>query len=210
MGERMSENYERPILSRYTDPLELIWLSTAKRLGMTIRRNPSIFSATDGSGLLELGPRTDLDADDTLAQMVFHEICHWVTNGKETFSERDWGFPLDVALDAREHACLRVQAWWTTPFGLRTLLAPTSTFRDYYNRIPADPLQPMDDTEWEREVVSLATDAVKRTREEPWTGTVDRALEATRQLGVCVSPFLSDYTTEFDGDVLPSMWQQME
>ena len=206
----MSENYERPILSRYTDPLELIWLATAKRLGMTIRRNPSIFSATDGSGLLELGPRTDLDADDTLAQMVFHEICHWVTNGKETFTERDWGFPLDVELDAREHACLRLQAWWTTQFGVRTLLAPTSTFRDYYNRIPADPLQPMDDSEWEKEVVFLASAAVERTREEPWTGTVDRALEATRQLGVCVVPFLSDYATEFDGDSLPSMWQQME
>ena len=206
----MSENYERPILSRYVDPVELIWLSTAKELGLTIRRNPSIFSATDGSGLLELGPRTDLDADDTLAQMVLHEICHWVTNGKDTFEERDWGFPLDIELDPREHACLRLQAWWTGHHGLREVMAPTSSFRDYYNRIPDNPLEPMDDSEWELNVVGLAKEAIQRGQTDPWVGPVNRALEATRQVGGCIRPFLKYYATEEEGDILPSLWQHLE
>ena len=37
-----------------------------------------------------------LDADDNAGQMVFHEICHWITNGVETFGERDWGFEVTV------------------------------------------------------------------------------------------------------------------
>ena len=210
MGVEMSETYERPILSRYVDPVELIWLSTAKRLGLTIRRNPSIFSATDGTGLLELGPRNDLDPDDTLAQMVLHEFCHWITNGLETFEERDWGFPLDIELDPREHAGLRLQAWLTSRHGLRSIMAPTSTFRDYYNRIPDNPLEPMDDSPWEREVVELARIAIERAKGDPWGGPIEQALEATRLIGGCVSPFLEHYATEVDGDTLPSLWGTLE
>jgi len=206
----VSEDYQRPILSRYVDPVELIWLSTAKELGLTIRRNPSIFSATDGTGLLELGPREDLDPDDTLGQMVLHELCHWITNGLLSFEDRDWGFPLDIALDPREHACLRLQAWLTGRYGLRRVLAPTSDFRAYYDNIPVDPLQPVEDSSWEKEVCRLAAEAIARAQGEPWAGPVDRALDATRQVGCCVSPFLEIYATEVDGDSLPSLWTELE
>ena len=93
--------YERPILSRYLDPLELIWLACCRQLGMHVRRDSNIFSMTDGTGLLALGTRKDLDPDDTVCQMVFHEICHWITNGIDSFEVRDWGFPLDGEMDQR-------------------------------------------------------------------------------------------------------------
>ncbi|HNC95158.1 MAG TPA: hypothetical protein PKW90_03475, partial [Myxococcota bacterium] len=103
----MKSDYERPVKARYLDPVEVVWYATAARLGLRVRRNPSIFSMTDGTGLLELGPKDTLDADDCTAQMIFHELCHWITNGLETFELRDWGFPLEAELDWREHSCLR-------------------------------------------------------------------------------------------------------
>src|SRR5690606_35529206 len=148
---------------------ELVWLATARRLGLTIRRDPSIFSHTDGSGTLGLGPRDALDPDDTLAQMLLHELCHWITNGVETFGQEDWGFPLGDEPDPREHACLRLQAWLADTVGLRDMLGPTGLYRQYFDRIPADPLAPLDDSAWEQEVVRLAAAAIGRARAAPWS-----------------------------------------
>ena len=67
MKDVWTPDYERPIRSRYVDPVDLVWFSTARRLGLTIRRNGAIFSATDGTGLMELGPRATLDPDDCAA-----------------------------------------------------------------------------------------------------------------------------------------------
>ena len=198
--------YERPILSRYVDPMELVWLSAAKRLGLTIRRNPLVFSATDGTGLLELGPRVDLDPDDTLAQMVLHELCHWITNGEDSYAQRDWGFELDGTVDVREHACLRLQAWLTGQFALRHMMAPTGLFREYYDRIPEDPLQPLDDSKWEKAVVELAHEAIERSQGAPWKSPLCEALGATAALRGAIRPFLDDYATEFEEDALPSLW----
>ena len=197
--------YERPILSRYLDPLELVWYATAKRLGLTVRRNPAIFSMTDGTGLLELGPKDTLDADDSAAQMIFHEICHWITNGVETFSERDWGFPLHDDLDWREHACLRLQAHLSGEHALRQVLAPTSPFRAYYDEIPADPLRPHPGGWREEEVVALAALAIERAAGEPWGETVQAALRATAAMREVAGQFLSDYATDIE-DPLPSLW----
>jgi len=172
----------RPILHRYVDPLEVIWLSTATRLGLHIRRDPHVFSMTDGTGLLSLSTRDDLDADDTLAQMLFHEICHWVINGVETFQERDWGFPLDEHLDVREFATLRLQAWWADTVGLRGMLGPTGQYRQYYDEIPADPLEPLDDSKWERLCLEYARTGIERAQCEPFHIPVSSALRATSAL----------------------------
>lgn len=202
----MSDVYERPITRRYQDPLDVIWYATARRLGMHIRRNPAIFSATDGTGLLELGPRETLDPDDSAAQMILHEIVHWITNGLETFHERDWGFALDSELDWREHSCLRLQAAVTAEFGLRQVLAPTSQFREYYDAVPDDVFAPLDGSEREREVVALARVAWERSRGEPWAGPLRDALEATARLQATLRPFLADYATDVPDDRLPSLW----
>lgn len=200
------DTYERPIEARYLDPLELVWLSTARRLGLHVRRDPKIFSMTDGTGLLALGTRDTLDEDDTVAQMVLHELCHWIVNGLESFGERDWGFPLWDEIDPREHACLRLQAWLADTVGLRHMFGPTGCFRQYYDRIPADPLEPMEDCPWEREVVQLAAEAIRRAEGAPWAGPVGEALRATAAIHGVVRPFLADYATEIEGDPLPSLW----
>lgn len=199
-------DYVRPIHSRYVDPVEVVWLSTATRLGLTVRRDPDIFSMTDGTGLMALGPRTDLDEDDCLAQMFFHEICHWITNGAETFGERDWGFPLLGPHDPREHACLRLQAWWSARHGLRAQFGPTGQYRQYYDRIPSDPLQPIDGSDWEAEVVALAQQAITRAQGEPWWDPIEAAMAATQAIVGVLRPFVSDYRSEWPGDDLPLIW----
>lgn len=198
--------YVRPIESRYLDPLELVWLATARRLGLTVRRDPVIFSRTDGSGMLWLGPRSDLDADDTVAQMIFHELCHWITNGVESFHAEDWGFPLDDADDPREFACLRLQASLAAAHGLRRAFGPTGQYRAYYDRLPDDVLQPLDDTAWEAEIVRLAAEAIGRAAQPPFSPVIGEALAATSALRRVAGAFLSDYATELDDDALPSWW----
>ncbi len=205
--DKHDKNYERPIQSRYVDPCELIWLSTAERLGLHIRRSPLVFSATDGSGRLQLSTRDDLDADDCLAQMLLHEICHWCTNGEETFQERDWGFALDGPTDPREHAALRLQAWIADHVGLRTMFGPTGIYRQYYNQIPDDPTAPIDASEWEKTVCEFAKAAIDRIQLKPWHPHVLEAMRATARLRDLVGPFLGDYESEHEDDSLPCLWE---
>ena len=202
----MVPEYVRPICSRYQDPLDVVWFATAKRFGLTIRRNRAIFSATDGAGLLELGPRDTLDPDDSAAQMIFHEFCHWITNGEATIRERDWGFPLDAELDWREHACLRLQAALTDGHDLRQVLAPTSGFRAYYDVIPADPFEGIDGWHHEDQVVPLAREAFARSKRAPFVDGLQAALAATAQIRSAIRPLLPDYATDIANDSLPSLW----
>jgi hypothetical protein len=198
--------YVRPVAARYVDPVEVIWLATATRLGLTIRRDPGIFSMTDGSGTLWFSTREHLDEDDNLAQMLFHELCHWITNGLHTFTERDWGFPLYDEEDVREHGCVRLQCWWASRHGLRAFFGPTSQYRQYYEQVPADPLEPLEDSDWERAVVACAAEAIRRAQGEPWWGPVDAALAATAQARALLAPFADDYRSEHEGDALPLLW----
>lgn len=203
--------YERPIRARYGDPHELIWMATAKRLGLTpIRRNPAVFAMTDGTGLLELAPRADLDPDDNAGQQIYHEICHWIVNGAETFSERDWGFPLTDEADWREYACLRVQAGLAARHGVRDMYASTGSFREYWDRIPADVLQPLDDSPEEAQICERARAALLAADGEPWAPAVDEALAASAALRAALAPFLGWYQTEIEGDALPSLWRAPE
>lgn len=194
------------MLARYVEPLSLIWLATARRLGLHVRRNPRIYSATDGTGLLELGPLDTLDPDDTTGQMIFHEICHWITNGRETFHERDWGFPLDIDLDLRELACIRLQAHLAQRHGLRDMFGPTSDFRAYYDAVPDDTLAPIDDSAQEARVCGIAREALARAGEAPWVGVLEEALRATAELRTVIRRFLPDYAADVPNDALPSLW----
>ncbi len=206
LGRRVFDVYVRPIRARYQDPVDVVWYATAVRLGLRIRRNPAIFSMTDGTGLLELGPRESLDPDDSAAQMILHELCHWITNGHDTRYERDWGFALDAELDWREHSCLRLQAALADAHGLRSILAPTSQFRAYFDAIPADPFGSVVGWPMEEAVVSLARVAYQRALGEPWVAPLGAAFSATAAIVGTLAPFLSDYATDIDGDTLPSLW----
>ena len=69
------------------------------------------------------------------------KFCHWITNGVETYHERDWGFEVGAELDHREHACQRLQAALADPHGLRDVMAPTGIFRQYYDQFPLIPFK---------------------------------------------------------------------
>ena len=203
--------YERPVRSRYVDPLEVVWLATAKRLALTIRRNPDIFSMTDGTGLMEFSTRPELDEDDNLAQMTLHELCHWVTNGVDMYHQRDWGFPLWEKIDVREHACVRLQCWLASRFGLREMFGPTGCFRQYYDALPSDPLQPRlteteDEAAWEAAACRIATEAVSRVQQEPFWIPISQALGATAAFREQLGEFADDYQSEIEGDALPLWW----
>lgn len=202
------DTYERPILSRYLDPIEVVWYATAKRLGLHIRRDPSIFSRTDGTGLLALGPLNTLDPDDCTAQMIFHEICHWITNGLESFHLRDWGFPLDSNTDWREHAGLRLQAHLAGQYGLRQVLAPTSGYREYYDSLPQDILLPLEGRPEEDKIVALTAEVLERAKQAPWAAPLHAALLATAQMRATLQDFIPDYATDQAEDTLPSLWMR--
>jgi len=203
--------YERPIRSRYVDPVEVIWLATSRRLALTIRRNPDIFSMTDGTGLMSFSTRPELDEDDCLAQMTLHELCHWVTNGIDTYHQRDWGFPLWEKIDVREHGCVRMQCWLASRFGMREMFGPTGCFRQYYDALPDDPLQPLPATSeaeaaWEAAACRIAVDAVQRVRQEPFWSLLSEAMQATAKVRGLLAGFTSDYASEHDDDALPLWW----
>lgn len=199
-------DYDRAIAARYRDPLDVIWLATARRLGFTVRRSPHVYATHDGQGLLTLSTPDGFDPDDTVAQMVLHEVCHWIVNGRETFHVPDWGFELDWEEDWRELACQRLQAALADRFGLRQQLASTGTYRPYYDRLGPDPFAPLEDSELERQICEAARVAWDRAQGEPWHAPLTEALAATRRLRDAVEPFLGDYASDQPDDALPLWW----
>lgn len=201
----MSSPPTRPVLARYLDPLDVVWLSTARQLGLRVRRNQTVYAATNGAGLLELGPSDTLDPDDCTAQMIFHELCHWVTNGVASVHVVDWGCPPEPEDLWVEFACLRLQAALSAPWGLRRLLAPTTLHRAYYDRLTDDALAPLDDGEVEARVVARARQALADAMEDPWQHALQDALRATSAIQAAVQPVMAWYQSD-ENDGLPSLW----
>ena len=81
----------REVRFQYQDPLDAVWLGAAARVGLRVNRSNEVFAATDGRGVLTLGEEATLDADDCLAQMIFHELCHSLVQGPDSFTVPDWG-----------------------------------------------------------------------------------------------------------------------
>jgi hypothetical protein len=131
----------REVIRAYVDPLDAVWLAVARGVGLRISRSSEVYASTDGAGSLVLGTRETLDADDCLAQMIFHELCHAIVQGHENLTSPDWGLDNESDRDfVREHACLRLQATLAAPYGLRTFFAPTTDFRAYFDALPDDAL----------------------------------------------------------------------
>lgn len=165
----------RSISHRYLDPLDQIWLATAERIGLRVERTGDAYAATDGDRTLRLGVAAALDADDCLAQMIFHELCHWLVEGHDALRLPDWGLDNTTSRDeAREHACLRVQAHLADRHGLRGVLAPTTDYRAFYDGLPADPLDPR-----RADDVVAARLAIRRADRPPWGPHLEAALAAT-------------------------------
>jgi Fe-S-cluster containining protein len=166
------------VTHRYIDPLTQVWLGTARLIGLRVVRTPDAYASTDGRGTLALGDDAALDADDSLAQMIFHELCHSLVEGEESFTREDWGMDnTGPDHDWREHACLRVQYVLTGRHGLRTLFAPTTDFRAFWDQLSGDVLE--DRTE---RSVQAAIMALRRAELPPWGPHLGAALAATARI----------------------------
>ena len=95
----------------YADPLDVIWLHAVARLGWRVVRSSEVFAAWDGRSTLTLSTPEHFDADDSLAQLIFHELCHALVEGSEAHRRPDWGLcNRDLRHLDHEHACHRLQA----------------------------------------------------------------------------------------------------
>jgi hypothetical protein len=177
----------RSVDSRYVDPLDHIWLSAAAKLGLRVERSPLGYATTDGKGTLSIAPPDELDADDCLAQIILHELCHALVQGEDSFSQPDWGLHNDASSAAyegdtvREQATLRVQAALLRRHGLRKLLGPTTEFRRFYDALPRDPLRGeapgVNDP-----ALLLAHAGLARAARPPFHKVLSEALSATAQV----------------------------
>lgn len=132
-----------------------------------------------------------MDADDSLAQMIFHELCHSLVEGEDSFRAADWGMDnTGPDHDFREHACLRVQWVLTGRHGLRTVFAPTTEFRTtFWNALSGDVLADRTDTS-----VQLAIAGIRRASLPPWAPALERALVASEQIARAARPFATGVT----------------
>ena len=169
----------RAVTRRYVDPLAQVWLAAARAVGLRVVRTPDAYASTDGRGTLAIATDDGMDADDSLAQMIFHELCHSLVEGEESFRSPDWGMDnTGPDHDFREHACLRVQWVLTSRFGLRGVLAPTTDFRStFWNTLTGDVLADRDDKS-----VQLAILALRRAEKHPWAPHLLNALEASERI----------------------------
>ncbi len=168
----------------YRDPLDEIWLGTARRIGFSVERTGDAYALTRGDGVIRIGAPELLDADDGLAQMILHELCHALVEGEDAWRLPDWGLDNMTARDEpREHACLRVQAALLRPHGLRRVLAPTTDYRSYYDELPEDPLAGA------TPIVRLA---LARAAKAPFAPHLAEALAATEAVARAASGFGGD------------------
>ena len=167
--------FERPIVHSYEDPVDLIWLRAATDLGLEIKRSSEAFASYDGKGTLTIAKTSDFDADDSLAQMIFHEICHWLVAGTRAKHRPDWGLCNTDDRDlVYEYACHRLQAALSSPFGLRGLMAVTTDWRPYWDALPEDPLRDGDDP-----AIVIAQAGFHLSRLPPFESVLKRSLSAT-------------------------------
>ena len=159
---------------RYEDPLDRIWVTCAERVGLRVNRAADVYASTDGKGTLTVSRDDGLDADDSLAQMIFHELCHSLVQGASSFEVPDWGLDNLTEVDAvRERACLRLQATLARPHGLREFFAPTTDYRAFFDALPEDTLLG-DSAE-----LLMARRAAARANRAPWAPHLEEALAAT-------------------------------
>ena len=175
----------RDVTHRYVDPLTQVWVGAARRIGLSVERTPHAYAATDGRGMLAIGTPDTLDRDDSLAQMIFHELCHSLVEGPESFARPDWGMDnTGPDHDWREHACLRTQWVLAGRYGLRGVFAPTTDFRAFWAHLSGDVLCDRTDPS-----VQLAIAAIRRSDQPPWGPALGEALAATARIAADAAKF---------------------
>jgi hypothetical protein len=168
----------RTVEHRYQDPLDLIWLGCLRELGLELQRSHEVYASFDGARTLTLSTSEHFDADDCLAQLIFHELCHALVAGPRGMRKPDWGMENVDARDLeQEHACHRLQAALADRHGLRGLFAVTTDHRSYWDALPIDPLGPGEDP-----AIPLAREAFERATQGPWSRALGDALRRTAHL----------------------------
>lgn len=122
--------------------LDDAWLGFLHQLGGTLVRSDDCFVSWLGDRQqLLVANEPDLDADDTLAQIILHELCHHLIQGPDSWHEDDWGLNNMTDDDLpNEHAALRVQAALLSTPLQRQYLQPTTDHRWFYESLGDDPL----------------------------------------------------------------------
>jgi Fe-S-cluster containining protein len=178
----------REVTHRYVDPLSEVWLGTATRVGLRVERSAHAYASTDGAGTLVIGSAETLDADDSLAQMIFHELCHSLVQGEASFAQSDWGLDNETDRDSwREQATLRLQRVLAARYGLAAFFAPTTEYRAFWDAMAGDPLADRRDVS-----VVYAITALRRVATPPWGPAVEDALAATAAIVATSSRFAAD------------------
>lgn len=175
-------SFQRRLAHRYSDPLAVIWTACAEQVGFRVRRTSTVYASSDGRGTLLIGTDDTLDADDSLAQMILHELCHALVEGEDGEALEDWGLDNQSNRDRwREHACLRLQAYLAASVGLRGFLAPTTAFRmSFWDVLPADPFAAPDTAGGRREASCVAARrGAWRASQTRWAVPLKAALAAT-------------------------------
>ncbi len=159
--------------------IDRLWISAAAHVGLRVERTLEAYASSDGRGAIFVGAPETLDVDDSLAQLVFHELCHALVEGEGGLVTPDWGLENTSDRDrVREHACLRLQAHLAGAHGLRSLMAPTTDSRGYYCALEEAALDGTDPA------CVVARAGLSRAQEAPWKDALARALADTAQIAL--------------------------
>lgn len=185
----MAEFLRRP-LHRYEDPLDRVWIACAERIGFRITRSREAYACSDGRGTVVIATSDLFDPDDSLAQLIFHELCHALVEGEDGERRPDWGLSGSGGGNPwREHACLRLQAYLAGSVGLRDFFAPTTDFRiSFWNSLPADPFEAPPGAGGRREPSCVAARrGAWRASQPRWAPHLRDALTASAAIAAAVS-----------------------
>ncbi|MDD5036104.1 MAG: YkgJ family cysteine cluster protein [Methylococcaceae bacterium] len=215
----MTEFLRRPT-HHYQDPLARIWMDCAERIGFRIERTNLAYATTDGRGTIFIGADEMLDSDDSLAQMIFHELCHALVEGEAGETQADWGLGYSGGSHPwREHACLRLQAYLAGNMGLRGFFAPTTDYRvSFWNSLPEDPFAATAEDGGRRERSCVAARiAAWRAAQPRWNTPLRKALAASAAIAALTPRVLQAEAAALPasaadgrqeaGNPMPSLWE---
>lgn len=190
---------------RYQDPLARVWLVCAGQLGFRVRRTTEAYASSDGRGTLLIADDSLFDPDDSLAQMIFHELCHALIEGDKGETREDWGLGYAIGNNPwREHACLRLQAYLAGGVGLRDFFAPTTDFRvTFWQSLPENPFAaPQEAGGWRERSCIAARIGAWRASLPRWQ-PLHHALAASAAIAAVVP---RQTAADLDPTLLPSLW----
>ena len=94
------------------DTITQAWVLAATHMGFEVRRSADAWAAYDGFGTITVSDDGGLDAADSAAALILHELCHFATQGAASRALPDWGLTTaDPGPEEhrRERAAVRVQ-----------------------------------------------------------------------------------------------------